>query len=117
MAMEWPRYFLKSLHVSIAAVAAGGLALATACSAADGDLATRGKRVFTEQGCYGCHTLGKTGTPIAPDLSHIGRTRSREQLARWLSDPAAQKPTAHMPKLALSEAEVRALAAYLASLR
>jgi mono/diheme cytochrome c family protein len=101
----------------VGALTISGLALAGACSAADGDLVASGKRVYTEQGCYGCHTMGKTGTPVAPDLSRIGQTRSREQLARWLSDPAAQKPTAHMPKLALSEAQVRALAAYLASLR
>ena len=41
---------------------------------------------------------------------------SEETLARWLRDPAAQEPTRHMPNLQLSEAEARALAAYLASL-
>jgi cytochrome c1 len=35
---------------------------------------------------------------------------------QWLRDPASQKPTAHMPRLALTEEEIRALAAYLASL-
>ena len=103
--------------VGVLGVAIAALALATSCSAADPDLTAGGKRLFTEQGCHGCHAVGKTGTPMATDLSHIGGRRSHEQLVRWLSDPAAQKPTAHMPKLALSEAEVRALAAYLASLR
>lgn len=103
--------------IGMLGVAVTVVAVATACSAADGDLAASGKRLFTAQGCHGCHTVGKTGTPIATDLSHIGGRRSRDELARWLSDPAAQKPTAHMPKLALSETEIRALAAYLASLR
>ena len=27
-----------------------------------------GRRVFQAQGCYGCHTVGATGTAIGPDL-------------------------------------------------
>jgi mono/diheme cytochrome c family protein len=81
------------------------------------ELAKRGEQVFKDQGCYGCHTVGKMGTPIAPDLAKIGARRDRAYLARWLSDPASQRPTAHMPKLQLSEPEVAALAAYLSSLR
>jgi mono/diheme cytochrome c family protein len=79
--------------------------------------AAQGKRLFTEQGCYGCHTIEKYGTPIAPDLSHVGAKYSRGYLMAWLRDPTAQKPTAHMPKIALSEVDAQALASYLASLR
>jgi len=73
--------------------------------------------VFRDQGCYGCHTVGAMGTPIAPDLSHIGAKRDQAYLTRWLKDPSTQRPTAHMPKIELSESEVQALAAYLGSLR
>ena len=76
----------------------------------------RGERVFVEQGCNGCHTVGKAGTPIGPDLSHIGSKYPEAYLQRWLSGPQQQKPTAHMPKIDLSEADLRALATYLASL-
>ena len=76
-----------------------------------------GQRVFQNQGCYGCHTVGPTGTPIGPDLSHVGARHDRAYLVSWLRDPASQKPTAHMPKLRLTDAEVQALAAYLSSLR
>ena len=76
-----------------------------------------GQQVFFTQGCYGCHRLGAAGTPIAHDLSHIGRKYTAGQLASWLRDPASQKPGAHMPRLALTEEEIQALAAYLASLR
>jgi hypothetical protein len=37
--------------------------------------------------------------------------------ARWLRDPALQRPTAHMPALELSEEDVSALAVYLSTLR
>lgn len=64
-----------------------------------------------------CHTVGVTGTPIATDLSQIGAKRDPAYLARWLRDPSLQRPTAHMPKIQLSEVELQALAAYLGSLR
>jgi mono/diheme cytochrome c family protein len=80
-------------------------------------LGKRGNQLFTEQGCYGCHMIEKYGTPIATDLSHIGAKYDRAYLLRWLRDPSAQKPNAHMPKIALSEADAEALAAYLAARR
>jgi cytochrome c553 len=80
-------------------------------------LVSQGRMVFRDQGCYGCHMAEGIGTPIATDLSRIGSRRDEAYLARWLRDPKLQRPTAHMPKLDLSEGEVRALAAYLGSLR
>jgi len=77
----------------------------------------QGRQLFFAQGCYGCHRIGVAGTPIAYDLTHIGSKYSESALANWLRDPASQKPTAHMPRLALHEDEIRALAAYLATLR
>ena len=40
-----------------------------------------------------------------------------QYLTRWLQDPAFQRPSAHMPALELSDADIRALAAYLSSRR
>jgi mono/diheme cytochrome c family protein len=97
------------LALLFAGFAAGALAQETPVA--------RGKQLFTEQGCYGCHMIEKYGTPIATDLSHVGSKYDVTQLARWLESPVAQKPTAHMPKIAMSESEAKALAAYLASLR
>lgn len=76
-----------------------------------------GARLFTDHGCYGCHRIGAFGTPIGPELTRIGAKYSREDLVRWLSDPASQKPNAHMPKLDLSRADVTALAAFLSTQR
>lgn len=92
------------------------VAAAAACAQSEAAIA-RGKKLFVDQGCYGCHAIAKLGTPIGPDLSHVGRKYPEASLAQWLRDPASQKPTAHMPKLELTESEVQALAAYLASLR
>lgn len=82
-----------------------------------GALVAKGQTVFRDQGCYGCHTVGAMGTPIASDLSHIGAKRDQAYLRGWLKDPSMQRPTAHMPKIQLSDKEVEALATYLGSLR
>src|SRR5262249_22574783 len=77
----------------------------------------QGQRYFMNSGCYGCHTVGKMGTPIGPDLSKVGSRYSHEYLERWLRDPSAQRPNAHMPTLELSPQQVTDLAAFLSSLR
>jgi mono/diheme cytochrome c family protein len=100
----------------LALVLGAGAALIAAPAPAQ-DLEQPGRMVFFSQGCYGCHRIGIAGTPIAHDLSHIGRKYSEDQLARWLRDPGAARAGAHMPKVNLSEDEIRALARYLSSLR
>jgi cbb3-type cytochrome oxidase cytochrome c subunit len=52
---------------------------------------------------------------FGPDLSHVGAKYRPEYLARWLRDPSYLRPSAHMPALELSEADIRALAAFLAA--
>jgi cytochrome c oxidase subunit 2 len=76
-----------------------------------------GRMIFFSQGCYGCHRIGIAGTPIAHDLSRVGTKYTEEHLAQWLRDPKSVKIGAHMPRLALTEDEIRALARYLSSLR
>jgi mono/diheme cytochrome c family protein len=111
------RIDLAARAAAWAAVAAAALLAAAPAAAEDAALAAKGERVFRDQGCYGCHTVGKFGTPIANDLGKIGAKYDLAYLTRWLRDPSSQRPTAHMPKIELKEAEVDALAAYLASLR
>ena len=105
--MRWTRVIAMVTLVAIGPVTAVAWA----------QTAGEGRQVFFSQGCYGCHRIGVAGTPIANDLSHVGAKFTESELAKWLRDPAAQKPRAHMPRLALQEDEIRALAAYLATLR
>ena len=74
-----------------------------------------GKGYFMDSGCYGCHVVGKMGTPIGPDLSRVGTKYSRTYLELWLRDPSAQRPNAHMPRLELSEQQTKALADFFRS--
>jgi cytochrome c oxidase subunit 2 len=89
----------------------------TAAAQDRGALIERGRAAFMANGCHGCHTVGKMGTPIGPDLSHVGFKYREEYLERWLRDPSYLRPSAHMPKLELKDSDIKALAAYLASLR
>jgi mono/diheme cytochrome c family protein len=107
--IPWAALLAAGAALALAAATAGGQETATAVS--------QGQRIYNEQGCYGCHTMGKSGTMIAPDLSHIGAKYTEEYLRGWLREPQEQKPRAHMPKIQMPEAEARALAAYLASLK
>jgi cytochrome c oxidase subunit 2 len=90
---------------------------ALAISAYAQESVEQGRKYFMDSGCYGCHTVGKMGTPIGPNLSSVGAKYSRSYLERWLRDPSAQRPSAHMPTLELSEQQVQNLAAFLSSLR
>lgn len=107
--MTWRLLFVAVVAVTCF-VMASGLAQDRAALVEDG------RKAFVDNGCYGCHTAGKFGTPIGPDLSHVGGRYPASYLERWLHDPAAQRPSAHMPKLELSEAQARAVAAFLSSL-
>ena len=57
--------------------------------ALDGD-PRRGERLFWSQPnqCGSCHRIGDRGTPVGPELSTIGKLRSREDLLDSLLEPS-----------------------------
>jgi cytochrome c oxidase subunit 2 len=89
----------------------------------------RGQQTFLAAGCGGCHSV--RGTPangtIGPDLTHVGGRISlaagvlasdEPAFARWIADNQHIKPQNRMPPFRIfSEAELGALAGYLASLK
>ncbi len=81
----------------------------------DSELLAQGRRIYEERGCDSCHVAG-TGERKAPDLSAVGRRYSLSYLTYWLGANPYRGAT-HMPKIELTQAELSALAAYLASRR
>ena len=77
----------------------------------------RGQDRFGELGCVGCHQVGLKGGYVGPDLSNTGKRLRAGWVATWLSNPQRQKPGTLDPNYGLSEADVRALTAYLMSLQ
>jgi mono/diheme cytochrome c family protein len=102
--------------LAVLAFAAGALEAQQESAMTREDRSAEGRRMFFAQGCYGCHMVTKFGTPIGPDLSHVGAKYSEAALKTWLRDPALHRPTAHMPQLELTEAQIAALASFLKTL-
>lgn len=80
-------------------------------------LIEEGRAAFTRVGCSNCHRVSGAGAPIAADLSRVGAKHGVAYLERWLRDPRDVHPSGHMPAIELNEADIRALAAYLAAQR
>jgi cytochrome c oxidase subunit 2 len=92
------------------------------------DLARAGATVFQRNQCASCHTIRGTSArgQVGPDLTHIGSRASigaltlpntADALRAWLRDPQHWKPGNRMPDLGLSDADLRALVAYLQGLK
>lgn len=92
------------------------------------DVASRGRTLFDEHGCPGCHVVRGhfAGTPIGPDLTHYGARAtvgagtlpmSVAATSRFIRDPRALKPGARMPSFRdMPREDADAIAGYLAGL-
>jgi cytochrome c oxidase subunit 2 len=86
-----------------------------------------GQQTFMKQ-CAACHAIRGTSASgtTGPDLTHVGSRKyiaaglletTRGSLAAWIADPQTLKPGNNMPMVPLSPDELRAISAYLASLK
>jgi cytochrome c oxidase subunit 2 len=91
-------------------------------------LQRRGQDLFLHLQCALCHTIQGTpaGGNVAPDLTHIASRptlaagtlpNTRGHLAGWIVDPQGIKPGNRMPSTKIRSEDLRALVAYLESLR
>lgn len=77
-----------------------------------------GEGLFKERGCSSCHMInGQGASGPGPDLSHVGHQRDRAFLLRWLENPQAEKPATTMPRIPLTELQLKALVDYLIALK
>ena len=88
----------------------------------------RGREVFLQSACIGCHTIqgtDATGT-LGPDLTHVASRQTlgaatipntESNLRAWIPNAPAFKPGVLMPPIPLSSEELDALVAYLESLK
>jgi cytochrome c oxidase subunit 2 len=91
-------------------------------------LAIQGREVFEARACSSCHAIRSTlaAGRVGPNLDHIasrlylaaGSLRNTPgNLTAWIADPQTVKPGAQMPLTGLSAAELRAVVAFLETLR
>jgi cytochrome c oxidase subunit II len=91
--------------------------------------AARGEELFLQNGCGACHTIRGTEADgvVGPDVTHVGSRLSvgagllgndADAMSRWLAETDHLKPKVQMPAFGmLPPADLRALGAYLESLR
>lgn len=90
--------------------------------------ARRGQELFLSGSCMLCHAVHGTTANArkAPDLTHVasrgqlgaGRLKNTpENLADWIADPQKFKPGVNMPAHLLIEDDLKALVAYMETLR
>jgi len=91
-------------------------------------LERRGEQIFLNGACSSCHAIRGTSARgyVGPDLTHlasrtmlVGLTipNTPGYLARWITDSQHFKPGNRMPNFPLPQTQVRALVAYLGSLK
>jgi cbb3-type cytochrome oxidase cytochrome c subunit len=92
----------------------------------DPALAKKGRSMFANKGCNGCHSIGG-GKRAGPDLAGVSERRDPEWLRRFLKDPApmfesdslakallAEHKNVKMPNMKLSDGDIDALLHYIA---
>jgi mono/diheme cytochrome c family protein len=70
--------------------------------------------------CKACHSVAGAGGPMAKTggaLDHVGVKHDEAWLRAFLKDPKSKMDNAKMPKLALSDAEMDQVVAYLMTLK
>ncbi len=80
-------------------------------------LVLRGKALYQELDCAGCHRIHGKGEAFAPDLSYVGDTRNRDWLIRHFRDPQTVVPDSEMPEYGLNEEELGDLTNYMLTLK
>ncbi len=76
----------------------------------------RGERIFTEQGCLGCHSVGGRGGDVGPALDDVADRKTDTWLLKHFEDPQTTSPGTVMPQFGFSEGESRSLVLFLRSL-
>ncbi|MBI2842354.1 MAG: c-type cytochrome [Armatimonadetes bacterium] len=74
-----------------------------------------GKKLFMEKACIGCHKIDGRGGTIGPDLSTVGERRNAAWIIRHFKDPRKVVPGSRMPKLNLTEEEIKILTTFMLS--
>jgi mono/diheme cytochrome c family protein len=81
-------------------------------------VATLGKQLYeVKYQCQSCHSIGSAGGYVGPNLSNAGGWLTPAWIEAWLRNPRSLVPDAIEPRRNFTEDEVKALTAYLMTLR
>jgi cbb3-type cytochrome oxidase cytochrome c subunit len=81
-------------------------------------MVTLGKQLYeVKYQCQSCHTIGGSGGYVGPNLSNAGGWLTPAWIEAWLSNPQALVPDTIQPRRNFTYDEIKALTAYLMTLR
>lgn len=80
-------------------------------------LAAKGKTIYGAESCDACHGENGVGTSAAPKLSGATAQKSAEELANLLRRPTPKMIEGEMKPVDVSEDDLKALVAYIKSLK
>jgi len=80
--------------------------------------AALGKQLYdVKYQCQACHTIGSTGGYVGPSLNDAGNWLTAAWIEAWLQNPQALVPGTIEPRRAFTPDEIKALTAYLLTLK
>ncbi len=91
--------------------------LESAVPSGPSDVAMGRTLYFERYGCQSCHQIGSKGGYVGPPLDKAGSRLKPGWVYHWLKDPRGLKPGTIEPDNNLSDADARAITAYLMSLK
>ena len=81
-------------------------------------LVKRGRELFFEKACYGCHRIeGLSRGTLGPDLTEVGKRWRIDYLWGHTVNPRNYSAVSFMPKFDLTDDEIKALVVFLKSRR
>jgi mono/diheme cytochrome c family protein len=114
---------MKTVLITAAmALAMGSLGAAQAAKGGGNDLAAKGLKVYTDQKCSMCHSIGGKGNAKGP-LDNAGGKLTKDELRDWIADAKGMTAKTKAPRTpamknyVLPKEDLDALVAYLQTLK
>jgi len=82
----------------------------------DSDITKKMPTVF-KQTCTACHQVNGVGGVVGPALDDVGLRRDSNYISKWLRDPYSLKIDSKMPKLQLTDEQIKELTLFLSELK
>lgn len=82
----------------------------------DSATVTKGRALIGQFACVGCHVVAGAGGQLGPSLNGVMKRRNAAFVRQKLADPTFDKSTSMMPNFGLSQKQIEAIVAYLATL-
>lgn len=74
-----------------------------------------GQALYQKYSCQGCHSVNGNGGTVGPALDSVIADKGESFFLKKLKDPQFNNPSSPMPRMPLSDDEVKALAEFLST--